>query len=176
MLLAGDELRRTQGGNNNAYCQDNTISWLDWTQLEQHQEIYRFTRDMIAFRCAHPVLRKEQFYTEADIRWLGVSGDLPNWSDPKAKMLSCLIQEGGEDALLLMFNADPHDIDFDLPALPQGSRWNLAIDTSRAPLPELRAAGTETLVDNSGTYRLQAHSSAIFLIGTHDSAPGQRGV
>jgi glycogen operon protein len=176
MLLAGDEVRRTQGGNNNAYCQDNETSWLDWTQLEQHQEIYRFTRDMIAFRRAHPVLRKEHFYTETDIRWLSESGGSPDWSDPKAKGLACLIQEGGDDALLLMFNADTRDIDFGLPALPQGSRWNLAVDTSRVTPPDLPAAGAVTSVDHSRAYRLQARSSAIFLASKQESASGQRRV
>ena len=176
MLLAGDEVRRTQGGNNNAYCQDNETSWLDWTGLEKHQEIYRFTHDMIAFRRGHPVLCKEQFYTETDIRWLSAAGDPPDWFDSKAKRFACLIQEGGDDALLLMFNADTHDIDFNLPALPQGLFWNLAIDTSRVTPADLFAAGAETLVDNSRAYRLQAHSSAIFLVRKHESASGQSGI
>ena len=90
--MGGDEFRRTQGGNNNAYCQDNETSWIDWTDLEQHQEIYRFARGMIAFRRAHPILSKEQFYTDAEIRWFGPQGGLPNWADPK-KTLACLIHE-----------------------------------------------------------------------------------
>ena len=85
MLLGGDEFRRTQRGNNNAYCQDNETSWVDWTHLEQHQEIYRFAHGMIAFRCAHPVLSKEQFYTDAEIQWLNPAGGLPDWFDPKEK-------------------------------------------------------------------------------------------
>jgi glycogen operon protein len=75
MLLGGDESRRTQGGNNNAYCQDNETSWFDWTDFEQHQEIYRFACGMIAFRGAHPVLSKEQFYTDTEIRWLNPAVD-----------------------------------------------------------------------------------------------------
>jgi isoamylase len=65
MLLAGDEFGRTQGGNNNPYCQDNETSWHDWRCLEQHREIFRFTRGMIAFRRAHPILSREQSYTDA---------------------------------------------------------------------------------------------------------------
>jgi len=60
-----------KGGNNNAYCQDNETSWYDWRRLEQHKEIFRFTRGMIAFRRAHPILSKEQFYTDAEIHWFG---------------------------------------------------------------------------------------------------------
>ncbi len=74
MLLGGDEFRRTQGGNNNAYCQDNETSWHDWSRLDQHRDIFRFTRGMIAFRRAHPILSKEQFYTDAEIHWFGPQG------------------------------------------------------------------------------------------------------
>ena len=85
MLLGGDEFRRTQGGNNNAYCQDNETSWHDWSCLDRHREIVRFTRGLIAFRRAHPILSKEQFYTDAEIHWFGSQGGLPNWADPKEK-------------------------------------------------------------------------------------------
>ena len=174
MLLAGDEVRRTQGGNNNAYCQDNETSWLDWAQLEQHQEIYRFTRGMIAFRVAHPVLSKERFYAESEIRWLDASGGQPDWFDPKAKGLACLIQESADDALLLMFNAGIHDIDFALPALPQGSHWNLAVDTSRVTPLSVLAAGAAPGPATSRAHRLQGHSSAIFLATKQNSESGQR--
>ena len=93
MLLGGDEFRRTQSGNNNAYCQDNETSWYDWSCLEKHREIFRFTRGMIAFRRAHPILSKEQFYTDAEIHWFGSQGGLPNWTDPKEKRFGCLIHE-----------------------------------------------------------------------------------
>jgi isoamylase len=89
MLLGGDEFRRTQGGNNNAYCQDNETSWHNWKFLESHKEIFRFTRGMIAFRRLHPVLSKEQFYTDAEIEWFGPQGGSPNWFDPKGKAV-CL--------------------------------------------------------------------------------------
>ena len=87
MLLGGDEFRRTQGGNNNAYCQDNETSWIDWNHLEQHQEIYRFAQGMIAFRRAHPILSKEQFYTDAEIQWFGPQGGLPNGPTRKKSIL-----------------------------------------------------------------------------------------
>jgi isoamylase len=95
MLLGGDEFRRTQGGNNNAYCQDNETSWYDWSYLEKHAEILRFTRGMIAFRHAHPILSKEKFYTEAEIQWFSPQGGLPAWVDPQEKQFACLIHEQG---------------------------------------------------------------------------------
>jgi len=163
MLLGGDEFRRTQGGNNNAYCQDNETSWIDWTHLEQHREIYRFAQGMIAFRRAHPVLSKEQFYTDAEIRWFGSHGGLPNWADPKEKQLGCLIQEDEQRALCLMFNAGADVIDFGLPPVPPGVRWHLALDTSHEAPHDLFAAGEETLLENSRTYHLGPRSSVILL-------------
>ncbi len=80
MLLGGDEFRRTQKGNNNAYCQDNETSWYDWGCLKQHKDIFSFTRAMIAFRRAHPVLSQAQFYTDAEIQWFAPQGGAPNWS------------------------------------------------------------------------------------------------
>jgi glycogen operon protein len=172
MLLGGDEMRRTQGGNNNAYCQDNTTSWHDWRCLEQHREIFRFTCGMIAFRRAHPILSKEQFYTDAEIRWFNPQWGAPNWADPKCKSLACLIAEDGQDRLYLMFNAGTDETDFGLPPLPPGYRWRLAIDTSRSAPQDLAAPGEETLLNNSTTYHVEARSSAILLARKQESALG----
>jgi glycogen operon protein len=91
MLLAGDEFRRTQRGNNNAYCQDNEVSWFDWGLLEKHKEIHRFARGMIAFRRAHRVLRQENFYADSDIKWFAPNSAAPDWRDPRQKSFACLI-------------------------------------------------------------------------------------
>lgn len=163
MLLGGDEFRRTQGGNNNAYCQDNETSWHDWNYLEQHREIFRFARGMIAFRRAHPVLSKEQFYADADINWFGAQGGLPGWADPKVKHFACLIHEGKQSTLYLMFNAGDEAIDFTLPPVAQGTRWHQAVDTARDSPQDLFAAGDELLCSDQQTYRLGSRSSAILL-------------
>jgi glycogen operon protein len=164
MLLGGDEFRRTQGGNNNAYCQDNETSWYDWSCLDQHQEIHRFVRGMIAFRQAHPVLSKEQFYTDADIRWFSERGGMPNWTDPQEKRLACLIQDDENPGLYLMFNAGTERVDFELPPAPQGTRWHLAADTAGETPQDWFADGEEPHLDNSTTYHLEAHSSAILVV------------
>ena len=163
MLMGGDEFRRTQHGNNNAYCQDNETSWYDWSRLEQHGEIFRFTRGMIAFRSAHPILSKEQFYTDAEINWFGPQGGLPNWADPKEKQFACLIHEDEQRALYLMFNAGADAVDFRLPTAVPGARWHLAVDTSREAPQDLFAAGEEPLWENTQTYRLGPRSSAILI-------------
>jgi glycogen operon protein len=163
MLLGGDEFRRTQGGNNNAYCQDNETSWVDWTHLKQHQEIYRFAQGMMAFRRAHPILSKEQFYTDAEILWFNPQQGSPNWADPKEKQFACLIREDEQSALCLVCNAGADAVDFGLPPVPPRTRWYLAVDTSREPPQDLLAAGEEPLWKDPHTYHLRPRSSAILL-------------
>ncbi|MGE0822428.1 MAG: glycogen debranching protein GlgX [Candidatus Binatia bacterium] len=163
MLLGGDEFRRTQRGNNNAYCQDNETSWYDWRSLEQHQEIYRFTAGVISFRRAHPILSTEQFYSDAEIHWFSPQGGLPNWTDPGAKQLACHIAEGEVNSLYLMFNASTEAIDFVIPPAPYAAAWRAAIDTARAAPHDIFAAGAEPLCNDLPRYRLNPRSSAILV-------------
>ena len=162
-MLLGDECRRTQGGNNNAYCQDNETRWSDWSFLAQHQEMYRFTRGMIAFRRAHPVLSTERFYTDAEIHWFSPHGDLPHWTDPKAKQLACLIHESEHQALCLRFNAGAEEVDFGLPSSPSGAHWHWAVDTARDAPPDLCAPGEEPLWEKAHTYLLGPRSGVVLL-------------
>ena len=163
MLLGGDEFRRTQRGNNNAYCQDNEMSWFDWSLLEKHKEIQRFTRGMIAFRQAHPVLRREVFYTDADIKWFGPNGATPNWADQQQKSFACLILGQTEPDLFLLFNADTRAVNFSIPALPAGNIWRLAVDTSRTAPDDLFDPGKEPSLQGQIGFQLEPRSSAILL-------------
>jgi glycogen operon protein len=163
MLLGGDEVRRSQRGNNNAYCQDNEVSWFDWTLGERHKEIQRFTRGIIAFRGAHPVLRKEVFYTETDIRWFAPNGATPNWTDERQKSFACLILGQTEPDLFLMFNASTRSVDFAIPALPASKVWRLAVDTSRSAPHDLFEAGKEPSMQGQISFRVEPRSSAILL-------------
>jgi glycogen operon protein len=163
MLLGGDEFRRTQGGNNNAYCQDNETSWYDWSYLEKHPEILHFTRGMIAFRRAHLILSKEQFYTDVEIQWFSPQGDLPNWADPKGKQVACLIHEDEQSMLYLIFNSGAEAVDFHLPCVLPRDCWHLAIDTSCISPQDLFAEGEEPLCEDPQTYLLPSRSSAILL-------------
>jgi isoamylase len=163
MLLGGDEFRRTQRGNNNAYCQDNQVSWFDWSLLETHKEIHRFTRGMIAFRRAHRVLRKEEFYTGAEIQWFAPNGTSPDWADQRQKSFACLIPGQTEPDLFLLFNADSRSVDFSIPALPAAKIWRLAVDTSRTTPDDLFEAGKEPSMQRQTVFRLEPRSSAILL-------------
>lgn len=163
MLLGGDEFRRTQRGNNNAYCQDNAVSWVDWSFLEKHREIHRFARGMIAFRCAHPVLRKPAFYTDADVQWFGPQGTTPAWADAQRKSFACLIFGHSEADLFLMFNADTAASDFSIPAASGNKVWRLAADTSRKAPEDLYEPGNEPSMEDQVAFRVGARSSAILL-------------
>ena len=161
MLLGGDEFRRTQRGNNNAYCQDNAISWHDWTFLDHHREIYRFARGIIAFRRSHPVLSREAFYTEADIRWFSPEGTAPDWSDPEGRQVACLILGQGEPDLFLMFNAGTETVRFVLPDPPRPGRWHLAANTF-APFPDdLSKDGEEIVLEEQRIFEVGPRSSVI---------------
>jgi isoamylase len=168
MLLGGDEFRRTQRGNNNAYCQDNEMSWFDWSLLEKHKEMHRFTRGMIAFRRAHPVLRRESFYTSADIKWFAPNGTAPDWADQQQKSFACLILEQTEPDLFLLFNADTRPVDFSIPALTAGKIWRLAVDTARTAPDDLFDPGKEPSLQGQIGFRLEPRSSAIFLTNSSE--------
>ena len=159
MLLGGDEFRRTQNGNNNAYCQDNETSWYDWTLLQQHGEIQQFVRHVIALRQAHPILAREQFYTNEDISWFWPSQGPPAWSDPNARAIGCLIHDGPTEALFLMFNAGEQPVEFHTPVAPDKGRWRVAVDTSHdGPEPPVGS-----LVDSLTPYGLEPHSGAVLV-------------
>jgi len=114
MLLGGDEFRRTQHGNNNAYCQDNEISWYDWRLAEQNADLVRFVTRLITLRKQHPVLRAERFYSDSDILWYGIEGGPPEWHG-RENQIGCLIHEEPKP-LCLLFNGALHPSRFALPA------------------------------------------------------------
>ncbi len=141
MLLSGDEALRTQKGNNNCWCQDNELSWLDWDLMEKNAEMLRFTREIIAFRKRHPCLMRRHFLTGrkregmefADISWHGLKVDRPPWNDPGARFLAFTLagKVDGEEDLHVMINMEEdEELEMDLPALNKG-QWYLCVDTSR---------------------------------------------
>ncbi|MEA3276300.1 MAG: glycogen debranching protein GlgX [Pseudomonadota bacterium] len=142
MLLCGDEVLRTQRGNNNGYCQNNELCWLDWELMERNREMLEFTRAMIAFRHRHPTLSRERFLTGEpeegqslpDISWHGLALDDPGWDDPDARLLAFTLagltpQEPPLHVVLNMGEQDLEPATLDLP----GRCWRLAVDTARRP-------------------------------------------
>jgi isoamylase len=155
MLLGGDEMGRTQGGNNNAYCQDNEISWIDWELDAARRDLLEFTRRVSALAREHPVFRRRKFFQGrkihgselADIKWLRPDGgemDDEDWETHFVRSFGMLLggdalmewNEEGErvfdDTFLLLFNAADHDVTFTLPATPRPTRWEAVLDTARS--------------------------------------------
>jgi glycogen operon protein len=163
MLLGGDEFRRTQRGNNNAYCQDNETSWVDWSLRQRNHDLVRFTRNVLALRRAHPVLGREAFYSDRDIRWFDPGGRSPDWADSRQKRLACwiLAEDGGD--LYLMFNADPEPCAFVVPPPRPPRDWRVAVDTAQPAPRDACAAGEESPLPDGTRYELAPRSSAVLV-------------
>ena len=169
MILAGDELGRTQMGNNNAYCQDNEISWMDWTLRERNQGLFRFFRLLLEFRRRHPLLRSTSYGSlsgEGDrrIEWHGTKLDKPDWSDESrwiAMQLSGLSEQGSEDNVLFIANAHWEAHDFELPNT--GLRWLRFIDTSLESPHDITEIGSEARLPPEKTYTAGPRSTVVLI-------------
>ena len=144
MLLAGDEFLQTQAGNNNAWCQNNEISWLDWRLAEANRDMVRFVRELIAFRHRHPCLTRSRFFTGQpassrgipDVAWHGLHLNEPLWGNYDAQVLAFTLagRTATEEDLHIVLNMSEQDIKVQLPEIPLRS-WHLAVDTA-APSPD----------------------------------------
>ena len=155
MITGGDEMGRTQGGNNNAYCQDNEISWFDWDLDEPRRDLLEFTRRVATLRREHPIFRRRKFFQGRkirgsemeDIKWLQPDGqemDDEAWNAHFVRSFGVLLggdammewdEEGrrvNDDTFLLLFNAAEDVVPFMLPSTPQPGRWEMVLDTARA--------------------------------------------
>jgi isoamylase len=189
MLLGGDEFGRSQQGNNNAYCQDNEISWFDWTGIGPDGErLLGFVRDLIALRKAHPALRRPRFLHGRersadglkDIAWLtpdGVETDEAFWQDGQSRCVGLLLngQAGtyrswdgrpmDDDALLILLNAHHDTVPFQPPAIAPGGHWRCLVDTAA---PERTGAAKRNPGDQP--FELAGRSLALFAL---EPASGQ---
>jgi isoamylase len=145
MIVSGDEIRRTQHGNNNAYCQDNEISWFDWDLVDEHQDMLRFTQALIHFRRGQPTVRRKQFLTGRpeqsgelpDVSWYSALGTAVDWEsgDPAfISLLKAAAHVPNSKDILLLVNGSGDQREFILPPVAKGTKWRLFIDTA-APAP-----------------------------------------
>ncbi len=163
MLLMGDEVRRTQHGNNNAYCQDNALSWFDWDDVARHADILRFARSLIQFHQESAVFRDRAFWSQpgaTKITWHGVRLNEPDWGDASHALAFELIHPETQEHLHVMLNAAWEPLAFDLPTTPVGRRWCRLVDTSLAT-PQDFAEPPLPLPAEQQTYPCQARSSVI---------------
>ncbi len=173
MVLMGDEVARTQGGNNNPYCQDNEISWFDWDDLSRHADLFSFACQVTRLRAEHPVFRRRRWFsgrsirgTEADIGWLRPDATPmsdEDWEAGYAKSLSMVLNGDAipwpgprgeavvDDSFLVVFNAYHEDIEWTAPGEPWAEAWELVFDTGR---PD---AGTHGLADPEQGLRNEPH-------------------
>lgn len=142
MLLGGDEFRRTQRGNNNAYCQDNTVSWFNWDLADRHRELVEFTAHLIAFRRKHEILRLPRFYTETELVWFDADGNPANWSESMRGLGCGILAEKGAPSLCLLFNPGASTLSFRLPDTLRVRHWRAAVDTAAVSCsPDFSASG-----------------------------------
>lgn len=190
MLLAGDEIGRSQGGNNNAYCQDNEISWVDWDLNEDQIALFSFVQHVLKVRREHPALRRRRFFhgepikgsEVKDIYWLDPSGREMSdneWNTHYARALgmylvSDALQETDtrgrplhDDDLLLLINAHYEEIPFRLPSYRDGIPWQLVLDTYQGD--ELRGRTVEAIGE---TYPLQGRSLALLTQHRRENGQG----
>ncbi|HEY7746501.1 MAG TPA: glycogen debranching protein GlgX [Desulfuromonadales bacterium] len=170
MLLMGDEARRTQGGNNNAYCQDNPLSWFDWDLPGRHADVHRFVRLLIAARLQRdtavedPDLTLNQLLRQARLEWHGVRPDQPDWGRDSHSVALTVWSLSGRFVFHYMVNAWWQPLEFALPPaqdLP-GGRWRRWLDTS-LPSPDDIVPMEEAPAVDGGTYKLPPHSLAVML-------------
>ena len=183
MLAHGDEFARTQGGNNNVYCQDNEIAWMNWDRLEEAERLHSFTKRLITLRREHPIFRRRRFLTggalgtdagDREIAWLVPDGSLmtqEDWDSAFGKALTVYLNGDGitetdrrgrrvtDDSFILMFNAHFEDIEFTVPPAEFGARWEVLVDTTEAvgypSEPVSLAAGDSTVVPARATLVLK---------------------
>jgi isoamylase len=179
MLLAGDEMARTQQGNNNAYCQNNEISWLDWNVPERGQALQRFTQKLIALRHRNPALRASRFLTgqhfedinAKDLAWINANGDElseGDWKDGNMRAFGMLIDGRAVAAasrsaeaiatVLVVFNAHHDLVEFTLPKTTEGTRWQRLIDTN---VPDDTA---DVVMESGQRYGVTGRSLLLFTL------------
>jgi glycogen operon protein len=166
MLLMGDEVRRTQRGNNNAYGQDNPVSWLDWEDGSRHADLLRFVRSLIAFRRSHALFADAAFWGEpggARITWHGVRLGQPDWSHDSRSLAFELRACTADEHLYVILNAYWAPLRFELPPLA-ATCWRRVVDTA-LPAPEDFAEPATAPPVIAGHYEAAARSAVVLVAG-----------
>jgi glycogen operon protein len=177
MILGGDEFMRTQKGNNNAYCQDNEISWFQWKQAKENSDILDFFKKAIAFEKRCTILQRRKFFLGEDLdvdhipdlSWFGKDLAKPSWDDPELRTL-CFQLDGGEEKselgdyhLFFILNADSNLQSIRLPQLTNGKQWYRVIDTSLESGEDFLEAGKEIRIDPSDHYLANSRSTVVLI-------------
>jgi glycogen operon protein len=176
MFVMGDEVRRTQLGNNNAYCQDNELSWFDWSLPQKHADLLRFVSLLVSRRSQRSISHEQRreslldFLTSATSTWHGVKLLQPDWSDNSFSVALGAVSHYHLLAIHLIFNAYWQSLDFELPAVPPGHLWRRWIDTA-LPSPDDIEPWPGKEIPLQPVYRAQPHSVVVLLSQLHDHLP-----
>ena len=171
MLLGGDEMRRTQDGNNNAYWQDNAISWINWNLAQINSGLVRFTKNLIAYRRAHSVFSRTKFFTDTydkdtvpEIVWYDINAKNPDWTKQKrflAFKLNGAESSDGENDFYIATNSDIYDLTITLPTLSNGRKWHFVADTSLPSPEDILEPGNEEPLREQRRYVLLSGATVI---------------
>ncbi len=178
MILMGDEIARTQYGNNNTYCHDNELNWFNWNPVEENADVFRFFKNIIAFRHAHPVLRNRWHFNNRDymgsgypdISWHGVQAWHADWS-ATSRVLAFLLDgkhakngAARDNTLYVALNMYWDALPFELPKLPFGLKWHIAVNTSMPSPQDIYEPGHEPVVEDQ-SHVLVGGRSVTVLVG-----------
>ncbi len=167
MLLAGDEFGRTQGGNNNAWCQDNEVSWVDWSLAGTNAGFLRFVKEMIALRRRHPALRRRTFPRGGEVVWHGVEPFKPDFSADSRSL--ALVLDGSRTGrepdrdFYMVFNAWREVLHFRVPPAPQGRPWRRRVDTALSSPLDVVGPNEGPVIDAGTTYPVVAFSLVVLV-------------
>lgn len=165
MMLGGDEMRRTQGGNNNAYCQDSPIAWVDWTLAEKNAGLIHFVKGLINLRKNNACFRRESFFFDSadkqEIIWYDRNGKNPDWNRLD-RFLSYKLSDEKSD-FYIASNMDIYDLTITLPTLPDGKNWYRVADSSFESPEDFCEEGSEELLMDQKRYVLISGSTTILI-------------
>jgi len=178
LLLSGDEVLRTQRGNNNAYCQDNELSWFNWEDVARNGDILDFCRKAIAMTRHYRVLHRNMFFNGCvtpdgarDITWYNHNLKHPVWENPKQRILCFQIEENSGDhrpvpcSLFFILNATPRAVMVKLPPRADSTEWRRIVDTSLPAGDDFREPGDEAPLAGAGTTYEAPRQSVVVLVG-----------
>jgi glycogen operon protein len=167
MVLGGDELFRTQRGNNNAYCQDNATGWVDWSAREREQSLWRFVRCLLAFRRAHASLRRRTFFEDdprgPGVAWHGFKLGKIDFTPESRSLAMHLLARDGDDDIYLATNAHWEAHSFELPRLGPGKSWRRFVDTGHEPPEDAAEPGAEPVLRAQRSYSVGPRTTVVLV-------------
>jgi glycogen operon protein len=178
MLLGGDEFRRSQGGNNNAYSQDNETSWYDWEAGKSHEDLRRLVKGLVDFRMRHPAFRRPEFFTgqdadfnsTPDITWFDELGASPDWAKIDSRIAARIdgskadiISDRDDNDFYLIFNAKDESTVFMIGPAPMARHWHRVLDTSLPSPEDLAETGCEPILVPQDEYAVSSRSFVLLM-------------